>query len=460
MTEKTTERRQQFNTPLWGKLAGLGLGVLALTYLLTKDMGRQAALQVLGQIPVVPPVYTPSLIYGVQVPEQEEPKQEAPSEAVGARNIAEFLMEDLIARFQETRRKKAAEDPGYVDRINPRFLPSNSFNILLLGTDETRERFDQFSGQGWGRADIIMLLSFDPHTFNTLAISLPRDLFVPGWTALKLPESRANTVTLLTQVDPSADPLATAARIMEGASGMPVDMVMQGNLDLAQGYPDINDRFRPGIFDTLFPEGLQLYVPKEINDPAYPVGYGIRRLRFLPGEQVLDGKSLVAYSRTRVDFDFGRNDRQRAVAGASARRLLQMVRGELFWGQTTTLDTLAKFLLQQRNEGNLFSDVAVPEIITTVSNHLALLRSNPQGMLALATLALNSPDLTADSFRSLGLSRVNGMVTNVEPWENHFFPNTLKLAGSRTTVLPNEWGNYHSYWQPLRAKVEELWWID
>lgn len=404
---------------------------------------RLVADSLLRQMPVAPIIYSPRVFQNPRTTLPVTALDEPPTRAyqttrIGNQNIAEYFLHDLVQQFIARRREKAENDPAYTDRINPDFLLSNRINFLLLGTDETRERFDKFNGQGWGRADVILFISFDPRTFQTVELSLPRDLFAPEMQALKLPDVRINAVTLLTQVDPSADTLSAAARIVEGATGMPIDGVVEVNLDFAQGYTDINHRFHPGIIDTLFPEGLKIYIPREINDNAYPVGYGTKRVRFLPGEQVLNGEEAVAYSRTRIDFDFGRNNRQRAVAEASARRFLQKIRGEVFWGQTATLDTLADFLLQETQEGNIFYNINIPEIVISVRRHLADLRSKPQGLLALATLALNSPEVGPDLFRSLGLSRENGMVVNMAPWEKSFSPNMLRLNGSSSSVLPNQ----------------------
>lgn len=456
MTENVLEKK-------WKKVVRVtALTLLTLTPIVL--MAPEITLRQLRQVPVAPPTYNPKLLYissygtspNGDKPKQEEPKQEAPAVAVGDRNIAEFFLEDLVKSFQRRRQEKSKNDPSYADRINPESLLSDRVNLLLLGTDETRERFDQFNGRGWGRADVILFVSFDPHSFKTVALSFPRDLFVPGLKALQLPDAKINTLPLLTQVDPSADTLGTAARVIEDATQLPVDGVVLINLDFANGYKDINTRFHPGIFDTLFPEGLKLFIPEEINDPAYPVGYGTKRMHFLPGEQVLDGASAVAYARTRIDFDFGRNDRQRAVAEASARRLLQMVREDIFWGQNATLDTLASFLRNQTHEGNIFYNISVPELVTSVRRHLADLRSHPRGLLALAALALNTPELDDNSFQSLGLSRANGMVENVQSGEPLFTPNMLKLTGTKTTVLPNQYGNYPDYWRPLHKTLQKI----
>lgn len=441
------------------KLAAAGLLVVAGTNL--EPAARLMFDISLRKMPIAPVTYDPRRMFqnprgALPITDPSEPKTKAPAtREIGSQNIAEFFLEDLVQQLMARRQEKAENNPSYADRIDPEFLLSKRINFLLLGTDETRERFDQFNGQGWGRADVILFLSFDPHTFKTVALSLPRDLFAPELKALKLPDAKINAVTLLTQVDPSADTLGTAAKIVEDATGLPVDGVMLANLDFAQGYKDINNRPRPGIFDTLFPKGLKVYIPKEINDPFFPVGYGTKRVHFLPGEQVLDGARVVAYARTRIDFDFGRNDRQRAVVEATARNFLQKVRGEIFWGQTTALDTLASFLLNQTNEDNIFYDINIPGLVISVRRHLADLRSHPQGLIALATLALNSPELNPYSFNSLGLSRANGMVVNMEPWEQSFSPSMLKLNGSQTTVLPNQWGNYPDYWRPLHQALKE-----
>lgn len=373
-----------------------------------------------------------------------KPPTAPPTASIGTQNLAEFFFQDLMEQLRQRRQEKPW--------LNPQLLESNRINLLFLGTDKTRERWQGFSGAGEGRADVVMIVSVDPHRLTVNEFSLPRDLFAPEllpYLPQGLPDARINAVTLLPQIDPSLDPLVEATKIVEKASGLPIDATFMTNIDFWQGYTDITDRFYPGIFDATLPDGLAVNIPREVFDPYYPVGYGIKRVRFLPGEQVLTGRSLTEYSRTRVGLDFDRNERQRLVAFAFGKKLLQNIRAELFWGQTQTLDSVMLFLQRQTKDGNLFFDLDPMAVTQTLRDKLVELRSDPlKGILVLSTLAFNSPDLRLLSSR--GLSRANGMVVNMEPYQRGYAPFMLILSKSQKQT----W-DYPDYWKPFQQMVDE-----
>lgn len=384
-----------------------------------------------------------------------EPRKLAEKE-VGDRNFAEFFLGNLVELFQQERAKKAASDPSFAERVQKEFLKSDNINFLYLGIDETRERAKEFSGNGLGRSDVIMLVSFDPHTFKTTAISFPRDLFSPELVGYFGRGARINAVTMSPYVDKKADPFDLAKKIVESATGIPVDAVLETNIDFMQGFGE-----QSGIFDSLFPDGLEITVPKRIIDEAYPVGYATKRLVFEPGKQKMKGRRLTEYARTRhSDSDFRRADRQRQILKAAIKNVLPAVLTETAKGNTQSLDGIIKALEKQEQLSNLFFDVNIPEVVKTLRDNLVRLRNTPLGITVLGVLAANTADEIdriiqngEGSFVSFG---VDEMIESIDPNEEQYLPYIYKIRGAKTNSSKTKQGNYLPYWETLRKRVYSL----
>jgi len=71
--------------------------------------------------------------------------------------------------------------------------------------------------------------------------------------------------------------------------------------------------------------GVLLDVPRPLRDEEFPTAdYGVERITFLAGPQLLDGEEALRYARSRHDSnDFSRARRQQAVIKALRTRLAQ-----------------------------------------------------------------------------------------------------------------------------------------
>lgn len=220
-------------------------------------------------------IYTPRL----QTPIDSDPPptsetipppnpEEIAQREVGEQNAAEYFLSDLIKHFKEERRKKF-ENPVVRERINPEALESETIAFVVAGIDNTRERPDTRNDQGWGRADLFMLVCINPHTFAITLISFPRDLFVPELRDYERAFTNGLRINETTQVPyilqrypnqfPAVDVNDFIRKIVETATGRVVDGVLRFDIDAIQGYSYGNEPFS-GIIDTVFPEGLEIFV--------------------------------------------------------------------------------------------------------------------------------------------------------------------------------------------------------
>ncbi len=379
---------------------------------------------------------------------------EESSEIIGNANMAEFFLGDLLNLFKYRRQERILFEPGAKERLIPALVGGDQITFLYLGLDETRERKIEFLGNGRGRSDVIMLVSFNPHTFKTIAISIPRDMYTPRLGANKINAMTAGVV--------GGDIRELSRTVVEELTGVPIDGIVQTNIDTMQGFNGIRSNqwgsehpgiYYPGIFDVLAPGGLMINVPKQIIDNQYPVGYGIKRLVIPQGPQRMNGQQLTEYARTRhQEMDFGRSNNQRDVLLALVKVLASDAKDYLLSGDTGKLDLFISFLEREEQNGNIhYNEVNFTEIVRTIRSGLVKLRDDPQGKAILTTIALNSTDEIVtllnnpqSVFSSFGLSFENGMLTNVGSTTQ------LRLAASPMGGSPIQ------YSQPLRRKVKEL----
>ena len=408
------------------------------------------------QILIPSPAPTPEPIPTLTAQEQAE-------EEIGDKNIAEYFLGGFIKLLKAERIDRFNNNPAVAERINGELLDLDNIFTLFLGIDETRERPEKgvWTGRGWGRSDVVMLVSFNPHTFKTTSISFPRDLVAPELERFKFSEgARINAVTMTPYVDPSADSFELAKQIIETATGWPVDIVVEGNIDLMQGVhyiPGFEEKW--GVLDRIFPAGLEINVPREILDRQYPLGYGVITVNFKPGKQLLHGVDMTRYARSRhADSDFGRSERQRQILIAGMRDLFPRIMGDLILGHNATLDLIIDTLEDEADSDNLFYDVNFIEVLKNIKDNIQYLRSSPKGVAALTLLGANSADEISaikenqqESFTSFGLARENGNVYNPSSGDTR-----LVVTGSSLNNSPTRLGNYLKYWEPIRRKVANL----
>jgi LCP family protein required for cell wall assembly len=179
---------------------------------------------------------------------------------------------------------------------------TNPSTILVLGTDEGPGREGPF------RSDAIMLVRTDPDEHRIALLSIPRDLRVeiPGRGPDKVNAAYAFGGPTL------------AIRTMEALTGVPINHVVVVNFS----------RFGEMI-DTL--GGVTIDVPKPILSNKFGCPFATQAKcdrwpgwRFKPGEQTMDGRRALVYSRIRInrldpaENDITRGERQQAVVQAIA----------------------------------------------------------------------------------------------------------------------------------------------
>ncbi|MDD2823286.1 MAG: LCP family protein [Candidatus Daviesbacteria bacterium] len=454
---------------------------------------------------IFPPVPTP--IPGkkeskpIQKPNPEKPKplptpEKPPKEIVGNKNLAEFFLGDLLEKFK-TRRQERVKNPDAAERINKELLGSDSIFTVYMGIDETRDRPKVFSSVGWGRSDIVLLTAFNIHTFQTKVVSIPRDLFAPELAKYfpkdpKNPNAAPPKVNSMTTVEyaksignikESVNEYELIKKIIESATGCPIDMMVKTNIDFMQGSWD---RKIPGIFDRLTPNGIDVLIPESFTDKEYPTpGEGDETIFFEKGWQTLStgkypkragnpgkggytnpdtvSRNITAYARSRKgDSDFARSDRQRQILSASLKAIMPDVLKDLTAGSSKSLDTIVSALEGQKQAANLFFDVDIIEIVKTLNANILKLRQTANGTAALGVLIANTAGVVSkiskddkNSFVSYGPTFTDGLDKVDEKDPNFWFAES-KPAGSSTSLPPTQLGNYLSYWAPLRNKVMSI----
>jgi len=181
-------------------------------------------------------------------------------------------------------------------------------NILLMGIDQRSGVEDD----GPFRTDTMMLVSVDPVRRTAGVISIPRDLWVniPGFR-----QARINSANQIgdAQAYPGGGP-ALAMETVRQNLGVSVDRYLLINFDVFTT-----------VVETVAPNGIEICVQEEIDDPDYPdAGFGTIHVHFDPGCQLLNAEQLLQYARTRATFggDFDRARRQQEVMSAVQEQVL------------------------------------------------------------------------------------------------------------------------------------------
>ena len=177
---------------------------------------------------------------------------------------------------------------------------------LVIGTDGGRAP----GREDARRSDSLLLLRTDPETHRLSYLSIPRDLRVdiPGYGSGKI--NAAN------QFGGPALTLATVRNL----TGLPIHHVIVVDFD---GFKDLIDALG----------GIDVTVPKPILSNKFDCPHPPRRCaswegwRFAKGEQHMDGRRALVYSRIRTnkldpsESDLTRTARQQAVADAVGEKL-------------------------------------------------------------------------------------------------------------------------------------------
>lgn len=200
----------------------------------------------------------------------------------------------------------------------PYWAADGYLNILLLGGDAGPDRVSI-------RTDSMILLTVDLQTYRGVMTSFPRNLV-----GVPLPDPYAgafrdgrfpdllNALWRYADEHPALFPGNDTTRGFRAVSatighlaGMEIDGLV---------YADLGGFVR--AIDAL--GGLRIDVPYRLYDARYPNedGSGLRVLDIRAGLQVLDGRTALAYARSRhQDSDYGRIQRQQIVLMALRRQV-------------------------------------------------------------------------------------------------------------------------------------------
>ena len=207
--------------------------------------------------------------------------------------------------------------------------------ILVMGIDRR-------PGQSFiSRTDSMMLVSLDPVGNTASILSVPRDLYVliPG-------HGRDRINTAFVYGSAGDNPVGGAALAMQ---------TVEYNLGVRVNHYALVD-FGAVIQTVNTLGGIDVNVPRDINDPTYPdMNYGFDPLFIPAGWQHMDGELALKYARTRhVDNDFGRAQRQQQV--------LLAVRDKAIGLGMPTLVSRAPALYQQLEQG-IRTDLSLEQIV-------------------------------------------------------------------------------------------------
>ena len=172
-------------------------------------------------------------------------------------------------------------------------------NILLMGLDY-RPATD--TSEADTRADTQIIVHIDPVAKSAAMVAIPRDLWVP---IPDFPDGRINSAYQLGETNKD--------RIPGGGPVLAMSTIEQ-NFDIQiQYYAKVDFKGFEQILDTI--GGVTIDVPRPLVDNEYPLGnYGVTRLYIPAGLQHMDGRTALAYARSRhADSDLGRNSRQEQV---------------------------------------------------------------------------------------------------------------------------------------------------
>lgn len=208
--------------------------------------------------------------------------------------------EEANARLEPEARATLSQSEG--------LLLTQPTTTLLLGTDHAPNVEER---QGARRTDSIVLMRTDPSLGRIALLSIPRDLQVP------IPGHGEAKINAASQVGGTA----LAIRTVKSFTGLPVDHVV------VVDFPNFEQ-----LIDSL--GGVTVNVPEPILSKPFDCPYTAERCaewdgwRFGKGEQEMDGRRALIYSRVRVndlntsESDVTRGGRQQDVLSAIARKAL------------------------------------------------------------------------------------------------------------------------------------------
>ena len=185
--------------------------------------------------------------------------------------------------------------PGTLPELNPVTVPTQPFNVLMLGSDDdTKFVPDRLNTQS------MILLRVDPTTKQATMLSIPRDLWV------QIPNQGWGKISWAYQ---------------EGGAQSAVDAVQTDFKVHIDDYVWIGLNGLVHLIDKLGGVNIQVtnpvmddYYPADLNNTSDPYGY--YRVAVLPGATHMDGLHALQYVRSRhgdIRGDFARSERQQQL---------------------------------------------------------------------------------------------------------------------------------------------------
>jgi len=229
-------------------------------------------------------------------------------------SIIIYQISSNISTSRNISKIQTEEDPQEKDNVLKSILPfslenNNPVNILLLGRPGN-------GYSGGNLTDTIILAHLTPAKEKATLISLPRDLLV------KIPNT--NKLTKINSLYSIAGINGLKEKIEE-ITGLKIDYHVLVDLVVAQEIIELVD-------------GLNVYVPKDIDDPFFPgPNYTYQTFNLSAGWRYLDGPEALRYIRTRYtspNGDFDRMARQQQVITLLKQKVLEL---NLLWDFPTYL---------------------------------------------------------------------------------------------------------------------------
>lgn len=230
-------------------------------------------------------------------------------------SIIIYQISSNISTSRNISKIQTEEDPQEKkDNLLKSILPfslenNNPVNILLLGRPGN-------GYSGGNLTDTIILAHLTPAKEKATLISLPRDLLVKIPNTNKL--TKINSLYNIAGIDGLKEKI-------EEITGLKIDYHVLVDLVVAQEIIELVD-------------GLNVYVPKDIDDPFFPgPNYTYQTFNLSAGWRYLDGPEALRYIRTRYtspNGDFDRMARQQQVITLLKQKVLEL---NLLWDFPTYL---------------------------------------------------------------------------------------------------------------------------
>ena len=201
----------------------------------------------------------------------------------------------------------ASVDPEPTPQPTPEPTPEitpdpikDRINVVITGLDASRERGDH------KLTDTLMVVSFDPGSRKVAMVSFPRDIANFRLSNGQLYPDKINTFYRYAkshEEEYPEGPMRALARELGHLLGIRIHHYASINLDGFERMIDVVG-------------GVDVVNEREIDDPGYGFGDGVRGFHLPAGPHHLDGRLALAFARSRKghgDSDFTRAERQQQL---------------------------------------------------------------------------------------------------------------------------------------------------